>query len=94
LNVVSDGKVVFRKFIKIKKREYPVSKINLKERKKTKDILQRIKSENKILREKLSEYTAKKFTEKFFIKPLKILSVSTPFGAKRMIFSTQGKLLL
>ncbi len=85
LNVISDGKVIFRKFIKIKKRMYPVSKITVKERKMTKELIERIKNENKILRKKLSQYTGKKFSEKSFLKPVKILYVSTPFGAKRII---------
>ncbi|HHG74867.1 MAG TPA: M23 family metallopeptidase [Persephonella sp.] len=85
LNVISEGRVIFRKFIKIKKRKYPVSKITVKERKLTNELIERIKNENRILRKKLSEYTEKKFTESSFIKPLKALSISTPFGAKRII---------
>ncbi len=85
LNVISEGRVIFRKFIKIKSREYPVSKITVKERKLTKELIERIKNKNRILRMKLSQYTEKKFTENSFIKPLKVLSISTSFGAKRII---------
>jgi len=48
-------------------------------------ILERIKRENRLLRKALKVYTKKLYREKYFHKPLKILKVSTPFGAKRIL---------
>ncbi|MDQ7055630.1 MAG: hypothetical protein Q9M89_03740 [Persephonella sp.] len=50
LNVIRKGKVIFRKFIKIRKKSYPVSRITVRERKKTKKVLKRIEKEHKKLR--------------------------------------------
>ncbi|SNZ08929.1 Murein DD-endopeptidase MepM and murein hydrolase activator NlpD, contain LysM domain [Persephonella hydrogeniphila] len=85
LNVIKDNRVIYRKFIRIKPKKYPVSRITVKERKKTEKILKRIINEYKLIRKILSKYTPKKFKETEFIKPVKNPKVSTPFGAKRVI---------
>jgi len=85
LNVIKNGRIIYRKFIRIKPKKYPVSRITVKERKKTKDLLKRIKEEYRLIRKVLSGYSPKKFTEKRFFLPVKYPEISTPFGAKRVI---------
>ncbi|WP_457639256.1 M23 family metallopeptidase [Persephonella sp.] len=85
LNVIKNGKIIYRKFIKIHQKKYPVSRITVKERKKTKELLKRIQDEYRLIRKVLSIKTTPLFTEDRFIPPLKKLVVSTPFGAKRII---------
>ncbi|NPA54615.1 MAG: M23 family metallopeptidase [Aquificae bacterium] len=80
-----NGKVVFSKRLKVKHKKYRVSKIWVKKRKITKEVLKRIKEENNLLRKTFKVYTEKLFIEKKMHKPLKKLIVTTPFGAKRII---------
>ncbi|MBK3332555.1 M23 family metallopeptidase [Persephonella atlantica] len=85
LNVVRNGQVVFRKHIKLQDRQYPVSRITVKERKKNRKVLERIKKEYRKLRKILTTVSDRKYTESRFFKPLKKLYISTPFGAYRII---------
>jgi len=85
LNVLRDGKTVYRRFIRVKMKRYPVSKITVKERKLTKEIIKRIKKEAKLLRSIFSKIDRPLFKEDRFIPPLKNPVITTPFGAKRVI---------
>lgn len=85
LNVIKEGKVIYRKFIKIREKFYPVSRITVKERKKTEKVLRRIEEEYKKLRSILTTVSPKKYREDTFLKPLKKIKISTPFGAQRII---------
>ncbi len=85
VNLVEDGKVIFSEIIKVKDRKFPISKIYVKERKKTEEVLERIKKEYYLLRSLFKKVTEKKFTEKEFISPVDKLEISTPYGALRII---------
>jgi murein DD-endopeptidase MepM/ murein hydrolase activator NlpD len=85
VNLIKNGTVIFREFIQIRKKEYPVSRIKIKERKKTKKILKRIEEEYLLLRKIFKKYSNRLFKEKKFYPPLKRLTVTTPYGAKRII---------
>ncbi|WP_081826554.1 M23 family metallopeptidase [Persephonella sp. KM09-Lau-8] len=89
LDVIKDGQVVYRRYLVIKDKYFRVSRIYVKKRKLTKKVLERIRKEYKLLRKIFKTYTPKKFTENHFIKPLKYLKISTPFGAKRIINDTK-----
>ncbi len=88
---MKNGEIIYEKDLKIIKKKYRVSRIWIKRRRKKvnkeklKKILERIKRENRLLRKTLKIYTKKLYKEKYFHKPLKVLRVSTPFGAKRIL---------
>jgi murein DD-endopeptidase MepM/ murein hydrolase activator NlpD len=77
-------RLFFRSF-KVWKKRYRVSRIWVKERPLKGALLERVKREGRLLRRLLSEITPKKFKERELRPPLKRLSISTPFGAKRII---------
>ncbi len=89
--LVKNEKIIFRKSVPIVKKKYRISRIWFKSKKrkvnkeKLKKILARIKRERIILRKTLRIYTYRLFREKYFRKPLKILRISTPFGALRIL---------
>ncbi|WP_457627649.1 M23 family metallopeptidase [Persephonella sp.] len=85
LNIIRNGKVIYREFIRIKPKKYPVSRITVKERKLTRELLERIKKESALIKKVLSIKTEKLFREESFIPPLDRMVISTPFGAKRII---------
>jgi len=85
LNIIRDGKVIYREFIKVKPKKYPVSKITVKERKITPQLQERIRKESVLIKKILSIKTKKLFNEKNFIPPIDEMVISTPFGAKRII---------
>ncbi|WP_411376617.1 M23 family metallopeptidase [Desulfurobacterium thermolithotrophum] len=78
-------KNLFLRLIPVKEKKYRISRIWVKERKLTKKLIERIKKENIILRKTLTRVTSKKFRENRFYSPLKKLTITTPFGAKRII---------
>jgi len=78
-------KNLFLKLIPVKEKKYRISRIWVKERKLTKKLIERIKKESTLLRETLRTVTSKKFRENRFYSPLKKLTITTPFGAKRII---------
>jgi len=78
-------KNLFLKLIRVKEKKYRISRIWVKERKLTKKLIERIKKESALLRETLRTVTSKKFRENRFYSPLKKLTITTPFGAKRII---------
>ncbi len=77
-------KVFFGTFETWKKR-YRVSRIWVKERPLKGELLKKIISENRLLRRILRETTRRKFKERRLYPPLRKLSISTPFGARRII---------
>ena len=89
--ITRDGDIIFKREIPVIKRKYRVSRIWVKRGKKKVDkhklrlIQERIKRENRLLRKVLRVYTKKLFKERYFHKPLKVLRISTPFGAKRIL---------
>ncbi len=85
LYIKKDGKIVYSNRLKIIHKKYRISRIWVKERKITKEVLNRIRKENRLLRKIFKIYTPKIYTEHRMFKPLKRLIVSTPFGAKRII---------
>jgi len=85
LTLYQSGKKVYSKTFPIWKKKYRVSKIWVKERPYTKELLARIKRENRLLRKIFSTITEKKFEEEKLTPPLDKLVISTPFGAKRII---------
>ncbi|ACO03251.1 MAG TPA: M23 family peptidase [Persephonella sp.] len=85
VNLLKDGRVIYRKFISVSRKSYPVSKIRVKERKRTKEVLKRIEKEYFLLRKIFRKYSQKLFDESSFYPPLDKLYVTTPFGAKRII---------
>ena len=89
LNVIKDGQVVYRRYLIIKDKYFRVSRIHVRKRRLTKKVLKRIYAEHKLLRKIFKTYTPKKFTEEHFIKPLRYLRISTPFGARRIINGTK-----
>jgi murein DD-endopeptidase MepM/ murein hydrolase activator NlpD len=76
---------VFFKIVPVQKKHYRVSKIWVKERALTRELIERIRRENKLLRKILREVTPKKFSSTKLYPPLPRLLISTPFGAKRII---------
>jgi murein DD-endopeptidase MepM/ murein hydrolase activator NlpD len=88
IKIYRDDKLISEKKIPIQQKFYRVSKIWIKNRKKVepdKKILERIKRENKLIRSTLRVFTDRYFKESRFHKPLKKISISTPFGARRII---------
>jgi len=88
IKVYRGDELIFKQFIPVKKKYYRVSKIWIRTRKGGKpnpEIAERIKREGKLIRSTLRVYTDKYFKEGYFSKPLKRLSISTPFGARRII---------
>jgi len=85
LTLYQGGKRLFLQTLPIWKKKYRVSKIWVKSRPLTKELLKRIRQENRLLRRIFSQVTPKKFTEAKLHPPLDKLVVSTPFGAKRII---------
>ncbi len=85
LYLKKNGKVIFSERLKVKHKYYRVSRIWVKKRKITKEVLERIRRENRLLRKTFKVYTRKLFKERYMHKPLKNLVVTTPFGAKRII---------
>lgn len=85
LTLYQNGKRLYFQSLPVWKKKYRVSKIWVKSRPLTKELLARIRRENRLLRKIFSEITPKKFTETKLHPPLKKLSISTPFGAKRII---------
>ncbi|NPA58037.1 MAG: M23 family metallopeptidase [Aquificae bacterium] len=85
LQVIRDGKTIYKKFIKVKQKKYRISRITVKSRKLTKKVLERIKRERQLIRKAFSIREEALFTENSFIPPLKNPRMSTPFGAKRII---------
>ena len=89
--VMKNGDIIFKRKIPVIKRKYRVSRIWIKGGKKKVDkhklklIAERIKRENRLLRKILRIYTGKLYKEKYFHKPLKVLRISTPFGAQRIL---------
>ena len=78
-------KNLFLKLIPVKEKKYRISRIWVRERKLTRKLIERIKKESVLLRETLKTVTSKKFRENRFYSPLKKLTITTPFGAKRII---------
>ncbi len=85
LSLYKDGKRLYFGTFKVKKKKYRISKIWVKERPLKGKLLKRVIKENRLLRRILREITYKKFKEKKLFPPLGRLSISTPFGAKRII---------
>jgi murein DD-endopeptidase MepM/ murein hydrolase activator NlpD len=85
LYLKKDRKVIYARKLKINHKKYRISRIWVKKRKITKEVLKRIKKEHKLLRRTFKIYTNRLFKEKKMEKPLKKLIVTTPFGAKRII---------
>jgi len=85
ISLLANGLEIDRRKVTVKHRTYPVSRIRVKERKLTPELLRRIKREGKLLRSILRQVTRKKFSETTMVKPLKKLIITTPFGARRII---------
>ncbi len=85
LSLYENGKRTFFKLERVKPKYYRVSKIWVKERPLKGELLKRVIRESKLLRRILHQVTPKKFGENKLYPPLKKLSISTPFGARRII---------
>lgn len=67
VNLLKDGRVIYRKFISVSRKSYPVSKIRVKERKRTKEVLKRIEKEYFLLRKIFRKYSQKLLMKAHFI---------------------------
>jgi len=85
INVYRNNKLIYSTEVPVKKKYYRLSKIWIKRRKRDPKIVARIKREGRLIRTTIRVYTDKYFSEKWFYKPLRKLSISTPFGARRII---------
>ncbi|WP_457679637.1 M23 family metallopeptidase [Thermovibrio sp.] len=85
LTLYQGGKRLFFRSFRVWKKRYRVSKIWVKSRPLKGELLKRVIEENRLLRQLLGQITPKKFRERRLYPPLKKLSISTPFGAKRII---------
>ncbi len=85
LTLYENGKRQCLKLVRIKAKKYPVSRIWVKEKKLTPKLIERIRKEQKLLKKVLSQVTPKKFKSNKFLLPIKRISISTPFGAKRIL---------
>ncbi|WP_457641673.1 M23 family metallopeptidase [Persephonella sp.] len=85
VNLIKNGSVIYREFLFVEKKRYPVSRIKVKERKRTKEVLKRIEEEYLLLRSIFKKYSKKLFKESVFHPPLDDLQITTPYGAKRII---------
>jgi len=85
LSLYRNGEKVFFSLKRVRPKRYRISKIWVKEKPLKGKLLKRVLKEQKLLRRVLSQITPKKFKETRLYPPLKKLSISTPFGAKRII---------
>jgi len=85
LSLYENGRRTFFKLEKVKPKHYRVSRIWVKTRPLKGELLQRVIRESRLLRQILHQVTPKKFKEEKLYPPLKNLSISTPFGARRII---------
>jgi len=88
LVLTRDGKeTVFRRRIRLRARKFRVSRIRVSRKflYPPKDQLERIRRENQLLRKTFKIVTDRKFKSLNFLCPVKHPSVSTPFGAVRII---------
>lgn len=85
LSLYRNGKRIFFTTKRVTPKYYRISRIWVKERSLKGELLKRVLREEKLLKRVLNQVTPKKFKENRLYPPLKKLSVSTPFGAKRII---------
>ncbi len=85
LSLYENGKRTFFKLERVKPKSYRISRIWVKTRPLKGELLKRVVRESKLLRRILHQVTPKKFSENKLYPPLKKLSISTPFGARRII---------
>ncbi len=85
LSLYEGRKRIFFGTFRAWKKRYRVSRIWVKERPLKGELLKRVINENRLLRSILREITKRKFKERRLYPPLKNLSISTPFGARRII---------
>ena len=85
LTLLKGRQRLFFKIVPVTKKRYRVSRIWVKSRPITKKLLERIRRENRLLGKLFRQVTPKKFRSSKLYPPLPRLSISTPFGAKRII---------
>ncbi len=85
LSLYENGRRKFFKLERVRPKHYRVSRIWVKTRPLKGKLLKRVIRESRLLRRILHQVTPKKFHEDKLYPPLKNLSISTPFGAKRII---------
>jgi len=85
VRVYKDDERIFEKVVPVRKKFYRLSKIWIKRKKRTPEIIARIKREGRLIGRTLRVLSDKYFTETHFFKPLNKISISTPFGARRII---------
>jgi len=85
VRVFKNDELIFEKAVPVRKKFYRLSKIWIKRKKRSPEIIARIKREGKLIRKTLRVLSDKHFTETHFFKPLNKISISTPFGARRII---------
>ncbi len=85
LSLYENGRRTFFKLEKVKPKHYRISKIWVKTRPLKGKLLKRVIKESRLLRRIFHQVTPKKFKEEKLYPPLKNLSISTPFGARRII---------
>ncbi len=85
ITLYEDSKRKCLKLVRLRSKRYPVSRIRVKERKLTPKLIERIRRERELLGKIFSEVTARKFKVGKLLPPLKRISISTPFGAKRIL---------